>query len=32
MKDALRAVLEPGLGKAKWKQGEGRLTFYFRYG
>ncbi|MEZ5284690.1 MAG: nucleotidyl transferase AbiEii/AbiGii toxin family protein [Vicinamibacterales bacterium] len=31
MMDALRAVLEPWLGKAKWKQGEGRLTFYFRF-
>lgn len=31
MMSALRAVLEPWLGKAKWKQGEGRITFYFRF-
>ena len=31
MMDALRAVLEPWLGKPKWKQGEGRITFYFRF-
>lgn len=31
MMDALRAGLEPWLGKAKWKQGEGRITFYFRF-
>ena len=31
MMNALRAVLEPWLGKPKWKQGEGRITFYFRY-
>ena len=31
MMHALRAVLEPWLGKAKWKQGEGRITFYFRF-
>lgn len=27
MMDALRSVLEPWLGRAKWKQGEGRITF-----
>lgn len=31
MMNALRAALEPWLGKPKWKQGEGRITFYFRY-
>ncbi len=31
MMNALRAVLEPWLGKPKWKQAEGRITFYFRY-
>lgn len=31
MMNALRDVLEPWLGKPKWKQGEGRITFYFRY-
>ncbi|MCC7035501.1 MAG: nucleotidyl transferase AbiEii/AbiGii toxin family protein [Acidobacteria bacterium] len=31
MMDALRSVLEPWLGRAKWKQGEGRITFYFRF-
>ena len=31
MMNAVRAVLEPWLGKAKWKQGEGRITFYFRF-
>jgi predicted nucleotidyltransferase component of viral defense system len=31
MMNALRAVLEPWLGKPKWKQSEGRITFYFRY-
>ena len=31
MMNALREVLEPWLGKPKWKQGEGRITFYFRY-
>jgi predicted nucleotidyltransferase component of viral defense system len=31
MMQALRAALEPWLGKAKWKQGEGRITFYFRF-
>ena len=23
--------MEPWLGRPKWKQGEGRITFYFRY-
>lgn len=31
MMSALRGVLEPWLGKPKWKQGEGRITFYFRF-
>jgi hypothetical protein len=31
MMQALRTVLEPWLGKAKWKQGEGRITFCFRF-
>lgn len=31
MMQALRTVLEPWLDKAKWKQGEGRITFYFRF-
>jgi predicted nucleotidyltransferase component of viral defense system len=31
MMNALRSVLEPWLGKPKWKQGEGRVTFYFRF-
>ena len=31
MMNALRGVLEPWLGRPKWKQGEGRITFYFRY-
>jgi hypothetical protein len=31
MMNALRAVLESWLGRPKWKQGEGRITFYFRY-
>ncbi len=31
MMNALRSALEPWLGKPKWKQGEGRITFYFRY-
>jgi predicted nucleotidyltransferase component of viral defense system len=31
MMNALRTVLEPWLGKAKWKQAEGRITFYFRF-
>jgi len=31
MMNALREVLEPWLGKPKWKQGEERITFYFRF-
>lgn len=31
MMNALREVLEPWLGKPKWKQGERRITLYFRY-
>ncbi len=31
MMNALRDVLESWLGKPKWKRGEGRITFYFRY-
>ncbi len=31
MMNAFRTVLEPWLGKAKWRQGEGRITFYFRF-
>jgi hypothetical protein len=29
--DALRAVLDPWLGEAKWKQTEGRVTFSYRF-
>jgi predicted nucleotidyltransferase component of viral defense system len=29
--DALREVLDPWLGNAKWKQTEGRVTFNYRY-
>jgi hypothetical protein len=29
--DALRAVLDPWLGEAKWKQTEGRVTFNYRF-
>lgn len=29
--DALRAVLDPWLGAAKWKQTEGRVTFNYRF-
>ena len=29
--DALRARLDPWLGKAKWKQGEGRVTLLYRF-
>ena len=29
--DALRATLDPWLGKPKWKQGEGRVTFTYRF-
>lgn len=32
MMDALRAVLDPWLGKPKWKQSEGRVTFVYRFG
>ena len=28
---ALRAVLDPWLGKARWKQTEGRVTFLYRF-
>lgn len=31
MMDALRAVLDPWLGKPKWKQTEGRVTFVYRF-
>ncbi len=31
MMTALREVLEPWLGAPKWKQSEGRVTFYYRY-
>jgi predicted nucleotidyltransferase component of viral defense system len=29
--NAVRARLEPWLGKAQWKQGLGRMTFHFRF-
>lgn len=29
--DALREVLDPWLGKAQWKQTEGRVTFNYRF-
>jgi predicted nucleotidyltransferase component of viral defense system len=29
--DALRAVLDPWLGKPQWKQSEGRVTFLYRF-
>ena len=29
--DALREVLDPWLGKAQWKQSEGRVTFNYRF-
>jgi predicted nucleotidyltransferase component of viral defense system len=29
--DAIRARLSPWLGLPSWKQGKGRVTFYFRY-
>jgi predicted nucleotidyltransferase component of viral defense system len=29
--DALREALDPRLGKPKWKQNEGRLTFVYRF-
>jgi len=31
MMDALRAVLDPWLGKPRWKQSEGRVTFTYRF-
>jgi predicted nucleotidyltransferase component of viral defense system len=31
MMEALRAVLDPWLGKPKWKQTEGRVTFDYRF-
>ncbi|MBI4266382.1 MAG: nucleotidyl transferase AbiEii/AbiGii toxin family protein [Acidobacteria bacterium] len=31
MMDALRRVLDPWLGKPKWKQNEGRVTFVYRF-
>jgi predicted nucleotidyltransferase component of viral defense system len=31
MMDALRGVLDPWLGKPKWKQTEGRVTFVYRF-
>ena len=31
MMDALRGVLDPWLGKPKWKQSEGRVTFIYRF-
>ena len=31
MMDALREVVDPWLGKPRWKQTEGRLTFVYRY-
>ncbi len=32
MMEALRDVLDPWLGKPKWKQTEGRVTFDYRFG
>ena len=29
--DAVRARLDPWLGKPQWKQGQGRMTFYYRF-
>ncbi len=29
--DAVRARLDPWLGKPQWKQGKGRATFYYRF-
>jgi predicted nucleotidyltransferase component of viral defense system len=29
--DAVRAALDPWLGKPQWKQGQGRVTFYYRF-
>jgi predicted nucleotidyltransferase component of viral defense system len=31
MMDALRAVLDPWLGRPQWKQTEGRVTFNYRF-
>jgi predicted nucleotidyltransferase component of viral defense system len=31
MMEALRGVLDPWLGKPKWKQTEGRVTFVYRF-
>ena len=31
MMEALRAVLDPWLGKPRWKQTEGRVTFLYRF-
>lgn len=31
MMEALRSVLDPWLGKPKWKQTEGRVTFVYRF-
>jgi predicted nucleotidyltransferase component of viral defense system len=30
--NALREVLDPWLGKPQWKQSEGRVTFFYRFG
>ncbi len=29
--DAIRAVVDPWLGKPQWKQGKGRFTLYYRF-
>lgn len=29
--DAIRTRLDPWLGKPQWKQGQGRVTFYYRF-
>jgi len=31
MMDALRSVLDPWLGKPRWRQSEGRVTFLYRF-
>lgn len=31
MMEALRGVLDPWLGKPKWKQTDGRVTFVYRF-
>ena len=31
MMDGLRSVLDPWLGKARWKQSQGRVTFGYRF-